>query len=795
MGKGWLRAAPSFLCLRLNTRLWPAAIALVVLALVFPTIVAAQTSRQVLQSLDAKGLGRDVLRVIPNTVFEAGQTPPRETQPFFLRQLTSPSRLLDDPVRQFGHSLRRMAWPVSLNRPVRPSVRSLRVEDVTARFARDIRRPIKEWRNAVAAFRQDEKHDRASLIDTLSMGEIPHEAVIAGLDVALQEAVGSLGNATLRLTNDLIAARAQIPDGPSKDIAIIVGSSGTDVYRPQSSDAITLIVDPAGDDRYDFSEIAAGAVVIVVDHDGADTYAGAGGILSVLVVVDHAGDDRWGGSGPGPAAAFGGIAAIADLAGNDHYTASFFGQAAAVLGRALLYDADGDDRYVLSGLGQGFASTAGAAVLLDAQGDDRYRANGSTDSFDRGGRVSKAQGVGFGSRQGAAGGFGALVDLAGDDIYEAEMFAQGHGFFFGMGLLADRAGNDRYEAVRYVQGTAAHVGIGVLIDDTGDDAYFARVGIAQGMGLDRSFGLLKDGAGDDRYSGGVLAQGASTANGIGVLEDRGGTNRFTLDRNGWGQGHWSGGLPGGGFLLGGKDRDAYVLGGSPQVFQDVPLGGPHARMAMQREGASPPVCVDLGSTRVAFSDLSTALEQAYPLASDGADGVRAHRFVRQALIHDVDAVIAAAADNELRGLGLLGVLRCVVEDHRTLESRAIIRKIENALNRGPMLMGWLYAGALVRLEQPISSARRAIIGLAGQPDCTALVASIELARRTLQRDGGQTPEWVGEIVKRGSQSRCWRAQAAALRFADTQADVRLNDVTRPTFLRDDQVRRKAFSTP
>jgi hypothetical protein len=797
VGKGWPRATLSFFRQLLVGMVRLRAI-FIACALVLgeQTPAFSQTSQRVLESLTERGLGGDVLGIISNTVFDAGQEPPRGTERAFLRQIASPRHLLDDPIQRFERALAEMGWPVRLDDQERRSGAPPSIGEATARFVRRSRAAVADWRIAIAAFQQTGGHDRASLSDALGAGEIVHEAVTDGLDAELGANAALLGRSMLRLLNDLMAARPLQPVRPTKDVSILVGSVGPDVYRPEAPHEVTLIVDPGGDDRYDFSALAPGAVLIVVDHAGADSYVGGGGILSLLVVVDHAGNDRWGDEGPGPAAAFGGVAAIADLQGDDLYNASFFGQAAAILGRAVLFDANGHDRYQLHGLGQGFAATAGAAVLLDGDGDDHYSADGAVDVFNRGGRVSKAQGVGFGSRQGVAGGFGALVDLAGDDIYEAEMFAQGHGFFFGIGLLADRAGNDRYDAVRYAQGAAAHVGIGLLVDETGDDAYASRVGISQGMGLDRSIGLLRDGAGDDMYRGGSLAQGASTANGLGILADTGGTDLFSLEGNGWGEGHWAGGMPGAGFLLGVDHRDNYVLAGAPQDIEIIPLGGPHAMRPVRRESASDPACIASDEDNVALSQsLTAALAQAYPLAGDGEDARRAHRFVRRMLTRDFDATITAVGENEQRGLGLLGVLRCVVSDQGATEADAIIRDLVGSLDRGSVALGWMYAGALVALEQPPLMVRAAILGLAAQSDCTALVGSIELARRSLRADVSATPLWILPVVRQGQRSRCWRAQAAALRFSDSQTDIRLGHGSRPSFLRNDDTRRQAFSTP
>jgi hypothetical protein len=794
--KGWPRATPSFLLRPGCFVRLPAGLIACAAVLTLQTPALSQTSQAVLESLEERGLGRDVLGIISNTVFDAGQKPPRATERAFLRQIQSPRHLLDRPVQQFERALAELNWSVRLERWDRRSAAPPSIGDAMARFASSTRTAVADWRVAIDTFQQSGGHDRVSLSTALGTGEIVHDAVTDGLDASLNERTARLGRSTLRFLNDLAVARTLPLGREPRGVSVLVGSNGPDVHKPTASHEITLIVDPGGNDHYEFAALGPGAILIVVDEAGDDSYAGGGGILSVLVVVDRAGNDRWGTQGPGPSAAFGGVAAIADLQGDDIYTASFFGQSAAVLGRSVLYDAKGDDHYQLHGLGQGFAGTAGAAVLLDIEGDDYYSTDGTADVFDRGGRVSKAQGVGFGSRQGVAGGFGALVDLAGDDLYEAEMFAQGHGFYFGIGLLADRSGDDRYEAVRYAQGSAAHVGIGLLVDESGKDSYVARVGISQGMGLDRSIGLLRDGGGDDVYRGGALAQGASTANGIGILADTGGIDRFFLEGRGWGAGHWAGGMPGVGFLLGTDQTDSYVLADTQQDFTAFPQGGPHSARPMRREAASDPACIVVADDRdVPIQNLPAALVQAYPLAGDGEDARQAHRFVRQMLARNFDATIAAVGGSEQRGLGLLGVLRCVVADQGVPDADSIIRDLVESLHGGSVALGWMYGGALVSLEGPPPVVRAAILGLASQPDCTALIAGIELARRALSADARATPSWVLPVVRQGQRSRFWRAQAAALRFSDSQSDVLHGHGLRPTFLQNDETRRQAFSTP
>ena len=93
--------------------------------------------------------------------------------------------------------------------------------------------------------------------------------------------------------------------------------------------------------------------------------------------------------------------------------------------------------------------------------------------------MSFAQGAAFGFRTRLAGGIGILRDDAGNDMYEAQMFAQGTGYYYGIGLAWDLAGDDQWRAVRYAQGNGVHEAVGVLRDEAGDDTYELATALAR----------------------------------------------------------------------------------------------------------------------------------------------------------------------------------------------------------------------------------------------------------------------------------------------------------------------------
>jgi hypothetical protein len=385
--------------------------------------------------------------------------------------------------------------------------------------------------------------------------------------------------ATLRFAHEARRAGGFPAQGVRFDSPIglvVVGTAGNDRHGPEAA----LIVDV-----YERRPATGGAVSVIVDLGGNDAYSGSDvAVRGLSALVDFAGDDRYAMQGSGLGAAIAGASLLVDYAGNDSYDARYFGQGAAAFGLGALVDADGNDRYQLLAWGQGFGAAGGTGLLWDQGGDDAYSASGEADPFERGGRLSGAQGAAFGFRTMLGGGIGILRDSGGNDAYQAELFAQGIGFFHGAGLLWDERGDDLYRAVRYAQGNAAHEAVGVLRDDSGNDGYYLAFGVGQGMGLDLALGALSDGGGNDAYRAGRLAQGTATANGIGMLLDAGGADRWQVDigpRN-WGHAEAWRHLPSVGVFEVNSNPAAFVLAGTPL---DAP-----PRVPAAEERSSPGAC-------------------------------------------------------------------------------------------------------------------------------------------------------------------------------------------------------------
>jgi hypothetical protein len=465
-------------------------------------LVAAELARQ--------GLGADATGIIDNVLRH--ESPPPLAAPAQVR------RLLGDPLRAAdARSLFEGVVPDGLHdlTPLREPF-----DAALERTLGELATAQRLLADATRGLAEVGVGERLPSADALA-------AIARGADLAGIERANALFlAATMRLAR---AARgADLGEPRTLGTAagtVVIGSLGADRHRA----AAVLIVDPGGDDLYERPPARSGSFSAIIDLGGDDRYRG------------------------GVAAAIAGASLVLDLAGNDRYESERFAQGAAAFGLAALVDDEGDDEYRIGAGGQGFALAGGVGLLWDRGGNDRYFAAGLADPFGRG-ALSFAQGAAAGTRTIVGGGIGILRDERGDDRYEAQLFAQGSGYYYGAGVLWDEAGDDRYGAVRYAQGAAAHQAVGVLREDSGNDRYALGHGAGQGMGLDLAVGALVDGGGDDRYAARYYAQGTATANGFGLLADAGGADRLRVeDRYAWGVAEPLRGLPSVGVLLGGKD--------------------------------------------------------------------------------------------------------------------------------------------------------------------------------------------------------------------------------------------------
>lgn len=361
-------------------------------------------------------------------------------------------------------------------------------------------------------------------------------ARLADEESALAQARGvpdSLRERVAAAVDGTVTAAFECADG-----LCVVGGPAANSYEMSK---IARVLDPGGDDRYTWSASFEGDAQLVFDLSGDDAYeskadfAGPGvGVFGLAVVDDRAGDDTYASTRTfTQACGLFGIGMIVDAGGRDRYenagASGGLAQGVGYYGAGILLDLAGDDAYTAEKLAQGVGGPRGFGLLLDVSGDDEYRANGP--SFGSvygtaGAYVGMSQGMGYGIRADAAGGVGALFDLAGDDRYDVGEFGQGCGYFYALGVLHDVAGDDVYASQRYGQGTGAHQAAGILVDEGGDDRYSCKQVAFQGGAWDQTVAWLLDRAGDDVYSGAGLGQGAAAQQAVGVLVDCAGSDRY-----------------------------------------------------------------------------------------------------------------------------------------------------------------------------------------------------------------------------------------------------------------------------
>jgi hypothetical protein len=357
-----------------------------------------------------------------------------------------------------------------------------------------------------------------------------------------------------------------------------------------------------------------------------------------------------------------------------------------------------------------------------------------------------------GVRTGRGGGVGILRDDAGSDAYEAQMFAQGTGYYYALGLLWDRSGDDRYRAVRYAQGNGVHEAVGVLRDEAGNDDYALSVGVGQGMGLDLAVGVLADLGGDDRYAAPNLAQGAATANGVGIIIDAAGRNAWRLEqKDGWGRAEWSRGLPSVGLVL-----------------ADAPVNEAPAT----HEAAGAATCPPAPAAPPAQLSPAQALHALGPGFVNGKPEGSAYALVLEALRMRTRTSLAELPADDFDVLWPLGIaLRCALESASAAQAAGMWDAFEEVLRESPgTRYAGPFAGALRARPAPAVQMRRLMDRLAAHPSCAVRTAALAL-------DGS-----VG-AAQAALRSSCWQLQARALRILEQEGVAPREPGAAPPFLR------------
>ncbi|MGE0607448.1 MAG: hypothetical protein AB7O62_10165 [Pirellulales bacterium] len=384
-----------------------------------------------------------------------------------------------------------------------------------------------------------EKMDRRALAQAaLSLAEVRDEKLLAAVArmkaaVATPQVAGVTGGLHQRL---------ETPHGP-----ILVGGTEANEYNLDEMADVAVLVDLGGNDTYlEGTTTEKRPVLIVIDFAGDDVHRGeqpgiqGGAILGASLLLDLAGNDTYHAADIAQGSALCGIGVLLDLAGDDQYLGDRRVQGQATGGYGLLLDRTGDDKYRAALLAQGVGGPLGCGMLADLAGADHYFAGGkySGGYDDSPGFGGWSQGVGVGPRGVANGGIGVLLDGGGDDIYEADYFSHGGGYWFAAGICRDLGGNDQRlgatrenfdgtertvpRFVRWGTGFGCHYAAGFVLDDEGNDTYqadFAAVAYA----WDVAVAGICDLAGDDKYQ---------AAAGSGVCEAHNAAVAFLYDKLG-----------------------------------------------------------------------------------------------------------------------------------------------------------------------------------------------------------------------------------------------------------------------
>jgi len=331
----------------------------------------------------------------------------------------------------------------------------------------------------------------------------------------------------------------QVISFPSRLGMIYVGTYGNDHYTQPAF----LIVDPGGNDVYGDGCAHANGLQqnwlgAILDLAGNDRYEGISltgpgtALFGSVVLFDASGNDHYQCQYSGQAAGLFGSSILIDLNGDDFYSAQALAQGAGYVGTGILIDKGGNDVFKAGMAAQGYSGILGFGLLADFEGNDFYLAGGVEPDYERHPErfVSLAQGFSIGMRPFGGGGIAALVDLKGNDTYNADVYGQGVGYWYAVGMLLDAEGCDTYAMHHYGQGSGIHLSSGLLYDGAGHDMYTGYI-LAQGNAHDYAVGMLLDQKGNDTYTADHHAQGRALNNALGILIDSSGDDVYFARQN------------------------------------------------------------------------------------------------------------------------------------------------------------------------------------------------------------------------------------------------------------------------
>jgi hypothetical protein len=232
-------------------------------------------------------------------------------------------------------------------------------------------------------------------------------------------------------------------------------------------------------------------------------------------------------------------ALILDIGGNDVYLNNAGGTRDRIPVAAVI-DWGGDDHYITKEhISQG-AGVLGGGVLIDLGGDDTFQA------------LDGSQGSGLF-------GIGILYNSGRKTVFKARSYCQGTGQY-GIGILWNNDSETLYQCSRHGQALGLFNAAGIILDENGNDHYLlggvhpdfrdpdhSTVSMGQGYGLgfrpgkdfdgiSGGMGVLIDKAGNDYYIADYFAQGSSYYFGVGILNDISGNDQYFAGRYAQGAG-------------------------------------------------------------------------------------------------------------------------------------------------------------------------------------------------------------------------------------------------------------------
>src|SRR5688572_16920526 len=248
-------------------------------------------------ALERRGLGAQALGVLDNIL--AHEAPPPRAAPAVVRELLARPAAASDAAALFARFVPEAMFPFASH------VASQSFEEALAAYIARILEAQRLLRAATGEL------DAAGILERLrdafpASSSLSIKADAAGVERANRLFVEATARfaAALRSVPIPPPARLDSPLGP-----IVIGSRGDDTHGPGAA----LIVDPGGNDVYTRAP-AADAVSLLFDLGGSDRYGGADLVLrGFSALIDYAGDDHYAMDGPGLGAAIGGASLLVDF--------------------------------------------------------------------------------------------------------------------------------------------------------------------------------------------------------------------------------------------------------------------------------------------------------------------------------------------------------------------------------------------------------------------------------------------------------------------------------------------------